>query len=137
MNYIEFDPTINAPKWISDLKLNQSVYVWDGVKTGFDDKNFIKFDPKIDNQKDDKPFCLSPISPFLMDKFTSCCIVKGKDHEYLYIMPSPMKVPSSQSKSVIINQMTGKVVFMTLKCLQNKKDLMQTIFLIHMKSSRF
>lgn len=111
LNYIEFDPTINDPKWISDLKLNQSVFVWDGVKTGFDDKNFIKFDPKIDNQKDDKPFCLSPISPFLMDKFSSCCIAKGKDHEYLYIM--------------------------TLKCLQNKKDLMQTIFLIQVKSSRF
>ncbi|KAK8890225.1 hypothetical protein M9Y10_034997 [Tritrichomonas musculus] len=49
-----------------------------------------------------------PILPMEMRDICTCSIVKGKDHEYLYIMPSQMKDSASIGKVDIIDPMTGK-----------------------------
>ena len=106
---INVKPDAESTKFLSDLKLGPIVYFWKG-DTGDD---FPWIDLKIQSEEAiENAYNLiasfTPIAPLSMRNATGCSIVKGKDHEYLYLMQSPSKDSKSQNNVDIIDPMNGK-----------------------------
>lgn len=72
--------------------------------------NFVPFEVDIDklNYSSNEKFLFHPISPLLMKTTKSCSIVSGKNHEFLFLMQSPLKDLKSQNKAKIIDPFTGQ-----------------------------
>ena len=109
MNF-EVIPGEPSTKFLSDLKLGPIVYFWKG-DTGDD---FPWIDLKIQSEEAiENAYNLiasfTPIAPLSMRNATGCSIVKGKDHEYLYLMQSPSKDSKSQNMVEMVDPMSGMV----------------------------
>ena len=95
---IDIDSNNKEYGFLSSLKLGPSVYFWSN-----DDFDFCDF--QNDNHQCDILF--SPIRPLSIKNSFSCSIVKGKDHEYLYLMPSCSKSFKNQELFSILDPIKG------------------------------
>ena len=105
---IQVKPDEKSTKFLSDLKLGPLVYFWKG-DTG-EDYCWTNFDIQGSAAIESAYNLIAsftPIAPLSMRVVSGCSIVRGKDHEYLYLMQSPSKDTKSQNKVDIIDPMTG------------------------------
>ncbi|KAK8884978.1 hypothetical protein M9Y10_044105 [Tritrichomonas musculus] len=99
---------VQRTKFLSDLKLGPIVYIWQG-DTGKTFKRFLfelQGTEAIQNAYNIIA-SFKPIAPLSMRAASGCSIVRGKDHEYLYLMQSPSKDVMDQNKVDIIDPTTG------------------------------
>ena len=107
MNF-EVKPGDPSTKFLSDLKLGPIVYFW--KQDIGDDFPWVEFKLQgleaIQNAYN-LIASFTPIAPLSMRNASACTIVRGKDHEYLYLMPSQSKDSKSQNMVQIVDPMTG------------------------------
>lgn len=87
------------------------------------------------------------ISPFSIHYAFECSIVRGKNHEYLYLMKSPLKDLNSQNYVQIIDPMTGLVETKELDQFSkeqnendnffNEQDRIEQIIMFNFDESKF
>lgn len=111
MMTIDIEQDAEDTKFFSDLKLGPIVYFWKGDLG----EDFTYVDLNIQSVENiENAYNLfksfTPIAPLSMRFSTGCSIVRGKDHEYLYLMQSPSKSIECQNNVDIIDPMIGKII---------------------------
>ncbi|KAK8896924.1 hypothetical protein M9Y10_014850 [Tritrichomonas musculus] len=101
-----------AVKFLSLLKQPKMVYFWKGDSgedfTHFQLKNFDMNEYINKNENENKSFAsFTPIAPLSIRVVSGCSIVKGKEHNYLYISKAMSKGPESMNMVDIIDPVEG------------------------------
>lgn len=100
---------VTNKKFLTDLDLGPLAYIW----LGDSDHDFNRFKIKVKGagatmNAYGKSDPLKPIAPLSSLNNEECAIVKGKDHEFLYLERSPLKGDIKNINKIdIINPMTG------------------------------
>lgn len=108
MNF-DVNPNDSKTEFLEKLKVGPNVYFWKGDFDG-EDFQFIDFQVTSDDIENsfEKYETFTPKSPLSLYNKVVCEIVKGKDHEYLYLMQSALKVPDKQDYADILDPLKGK-----------------------------
>ncbi|KAK8889279.1 hypothetical protein M9Y10_034025 [Tritrichomonas musculus] len=102
----------SAP-FFSNFKPGETIYYWKG-DAGIDFA-WLDFQIPIDDAIENLNYLFddfSPKKPLSLKNVSGCSIVKGKDHEYLYIMKSYLKDSNANKNGNlvdIVNPMTGTI----------------------------
>lgn len=104
ISLIDVNSNNKDTKFLSDLNLGPSVYLWmpDFNKAfTFKDLYLDYFD--CIEQANDQIACYKPIKPLSIREFPECAVVQGKDQEYFYLGPSLSKSYRDQNMVDIID----------------------------------
>ena len=105
---IEVKPEAPDTRFLADLKLGPLVYFWRAdVGEDFTFHNLDLQSVEAIENAYNLIASFTPIAPLSMRVASGCSIVRGKTHEYLYLMQSPSKDSKSQNMVDIIDPMTG------------------------------
>ena len=105
---INLDPRAHPTKFLTKLNLGPVVYFWkiESAESAVSSDIKIK-DKDIENAYNYSTF--TPIDPLSIRVVIGCSIIKGKDHEFLYLSQSPIIDTDNQIIVEIINPLTGKI----------------------------
>lgn len=101
---IDADNESKENEVFSDFILGPSFYFWrENLEEKYENVDF-----KIPSFDDlFKKGVFKPVHPFLLRTATFCSIVKGKNHEYLFLTQSLLKNNENQKKVCVLNPMNG------------------------------